>query len=161
MAFRRTAVLAGCLALSSVAPALAAEPVEPRAGATLVGTIDFPRAQRMTIRTDATEGSRLIVNLGFNGRCRGGGLGELYASNVRATPDVRVRDGRFAATLTGTIRNLGEGRTAALRWRLSGRFVQRDVAVATVSGSGEVRLDGKTVSRCKIAAPADVRLTAR
>ena len=47
------------------------------------------------------------------------------------------------------------------RWRLTGRFVERDVVVATVTGSAEVRVDGKTVSKCKIAAPADVRLVVR
>jgi hypothetical protein len=32
------------------------------------------------------------------------------------------------------------------------------VAVATVSGTAEIRKDGKTISRCKTSKPASVRL---
>jgi hypothetical protein len=162
MAFRCTVVLAVAFALFSAASASAAESVEPRAGVMLTGRIDFPRAQRMTIRTDRSDGTRLTVAMGFNGRCRGGGLGEVFVSNVKASPKVRVRDGRISANLTGTSRSLGGGRTGVFRWKLTGRFTERDVVVATVTGSAEVRdSDGETVSKCKIDKPADVRLAIR
>ena len=160
MPLRRTVVL--LVACGVAAPAAAAdEPVRPRPGVQLSGMIDFPRDQRMTIQTNATDGSRLTVALGFDGPCKGGGLGELWAATVRATPEVRVRDGRFAANLSGTSRSIGQGRTGVFRWRFTGRFVERDVVLATVTGSAEVRVNGKTISKCKIAAPADVRLAIR
>jgi hypothetical protein len=161
MALRRCVVLAALLVLAGAVPAAAKKPVQPQAGVQLSGMIDFPRQQRMTIQTDAADGSRLSVAMGFDGRCKGGGLGELWAANVRATPEIRVRDGRIAANLTGTSRALGQGRTGVFKWRLTGRFVARDVVVATVTGSAEVRVDGKTVSKCRIAGPADVRLAVR
>ena len=118
MASRRIAVLAALLVLSGAAPASAAEPVEPRAGVLLSGQIQFPRAQRMTIQTDAADGTKLTVGMGFDGRCKGGGLGEVWAGNVRTTSAVRARDGRISASLTGTVRNLGgvEGRTGVFKW---------------------------------------------
>ena len=158
MALRRSVALAGTLVLVSAAPALAGEPVRPQPGVLLSGTIDFPRAQRMTIETDRTDGSRLTIAMGFDGRCKGGGLGEIWAANVRATPTVRARDGRISANLRGTSRALGQNRTGVFRWKLKGRFTARDVVVATITGSAEVRVDGRTVSRCKIARPAAVRL---
>ncbi len=162
MASRLVAVLAALVGLGA-APAYAAEPVEPRAGVLLSGQIQFPRAQRMTIQTGAADGTKLTIGMGFDGRCKGGGLGELWAGNVRAAPGVRARDGRISANLTGTIRNLGgvDGRTGVFRWKLVGRFVQRDVVKAVVTGTAEVRIDGKTVTRCKIADPAAVRLAIR
>jgi hypothetical protein len=160
MASRCIVVLAVFIAVSCPAAA-SADPVEPRAGVLLTGKIAFPREQRMTIRTDATDGTRLTVALGFNGRCRGGGLGEIFVSNVKAAPEVRVRDGRFSANLTGTSRSLGPNRIGVFRWKLSGRFTERDVAVATVTGSAEVRVDGKVISRCKIDEPATARLAIR
>ena len=149
MASRRIVVLAALLVLLGAAPAYAAEPVEPRAGVLLSGQIQFPRAQRMTIQTDSPDGTKLTVGMGFDGKCKGGGLGELWAGNVRTSPDVRARDGRISANLTGTIRNLGgiDGRTGVFKWKLVGRFVERDVVSAVVTGTAEVRIDGKTVSQ--------------
>lgn len=160
----RLALLCALLACAFAGPAYAADPVVPRAGLLLKGQIKFPRAQGMYVRTGAKDGSRLAVALGFHGKCKGGGLGELWASNVSAKPEVRVRDGRFEATLTGVTRNVGgvSGRTGHFEWKLSGRFTDRDVATATVSGTAEVRNgSGKIVSRCKIAEPASVRLAVR
>ena len=71
---------------------------------------------------------------------------------------MRVRDGRFDATLTGVSRSLGAGRTGHFEWTFTGRFTKRDVAVATVTGTAEIRKDGKTISRCKTSKPASVRL---
>jgi hypothetical protein len=163
MASRWIAVPAALLVLSGAAPAFADEPVKPRAGVQLSGQIQFPRAQRMTIQTGAADGTKLTVGMGFDGRCKGGGLGEAWAANVRTTPAVRARDGRISATLTGTVRNLGgvQGRTGVFRWRLVGRFVERDVVTAVVTGTGEVRSDGKAISKCTIADPAGVRLAIR
>jgi hypothetical protein len=163
MASRRIAVLAALLVLSGAAPAFADEPVEPRAGVQLSGQIRFPRAQRMTIQTDAADGTKLTVGMGFDGRCKGGGIGEVWAANVRTTSAVRARDGRISASLTGTVRNLGgvQGRTGVFKWRVAGRFVERDVVTAVVTGTGEVRIGGKTVSKCRIADPATVRLAIR
>ena len=117
----------------------------------------------MSVQTDARDGSKLTAYLGFDGRCKGGGLAEVWAANIPARPTVKVKDGRFSATLTGVTRNLGgvEGRTGHFRWRFSGRFVERDVVTATVSGDGQVRLRGKTISKCKIASPGSVRLAIR
>src|SRR3954471_18079805 len=131
MASRRTVALAALSALAGVAPAAAAEPVKPRAAALLSGHIQFPRAQRMTIRTDAADATRLTVTMGFDGRCRGGGLRELWAGDVRATPELRARDGKLNASLTGTTKL--QGRTGVFKWRLTGRFVDRDVVQATVT----------------------------
>jgi hypothetical protein len=161
MALCRLVLATATLVLTGVAPALASKPVEPQAGVLLSGLIDFPRDQRMTIQTDSADGSKLTVAMGFDGRCKGGGLGEVWAATIRATPTVRVRDGRFSANLSGTSRALGQGRTGVFKWKLSGRFTARDVAVATVTGSAEVRVAGKTVSKCKIAAPSGVRLAVR
>jgi hypothetical protein len=164
MASRCIAALAATLILSGAAAhAAAAEPVKPRAGISLTGRVQFPRGQTMTIQTGRSDSSRLTVAMGFDGRCRGGGLGELFASNVRTASLIRARDGRISATLTGRLRRLGgvEGRTGVFTWRLTGRFVKRDVVRATVTGSAEVRKDGRTISRCKIAKPARARLTRR
>ena len=161
MAVRRLGVLSALCACAVAGPAHAAEPVEPRPGLALSGQIQFPRVQKMHVRTGEKDGSRLTVALGFYGKCKGGGLGELWASNVAARPEVRVRDGRFEATLTGSTRNVGgvSGRTAQFKWELSGRFTDRDAAVATVSGTAEVRAGGKVISRCEIRKPASVRLS--
>lgn len=157
------AVLAGVFAFACIAvPAHGAADVEPRAGVMLTGKIDFPRAQAMTVTTHAADGNRMTARLGFDGRCRGGGLGELWSSNVLAKPVVRVRDGRFNARLTGSISNVGgvRERTADFSWRFSGRFVSPTVVRATVSGTAIVRgREGRVVSRCKTAKPASVRLT--
>lgn len=163
MALCRIAVLSAVLACTLAAPAFAAEPVEPRAGLVLKGQIQFPRAQNMYVQTGAKDGSRLTVALGFHGKCKGGGLSELWASNVSARPEIRVRDGRFDAELSGTTRNVGgvASRTGHFKWTFSGRFSERDVAVATVSGTAEVRSGGKVISRCEIRKPASVRLAVR
>ncbi|MBE2314673.1 hypothetical protein DVA67_001710 [Solirubrobacter sp. CPCC 204708] len=160
MAVRRLAILSAALVLSAAGTAIAAE---PRAGLHLQGEIKFPRAQKMFVQTDAQDGTRLTVALGFHGKCTGGGLSELWSSNVAAKPEVRVRDGRFEDTLTGVSRNVGgvSGRTGHFRWEFSGRFTERDVVVGTVSGTAEVRQNGKTISRCKTRKPASVRLTVR
>lgn len=161
MAFCRFTVIGVLLAGAVASPAFAADPVEPRKGLVLKGELDFPRVQKMQVRTGAKDGSRLKVSLGFHGTCKGGGLGELWASNVAARPEVRVRDGRFDAELTGTTRSVGgvAGRTGHFTWTFSGRFTDREVAVATVRGTAEVRAGGKVVSRCEIRKPASVRLT--
>ena len=160
MAFRRTAVLAALLVLSGAATAAAAE---PRPGVLLTGAIQFPRAQNMSIQTDPRDGTKLSVAMGFDGKCRGGGLGELWASNVQTAPELTARNGRFVATLTGMTRDIGgvNGRNGVFRWRVSGRFIEPDVVTAKVTGSAEVRIDGKAVSKCRIAKPATVRLAIR
>jgi hypothetical protein len=162
MASRRT-VLVTILAVVLAMPALAAASVAPRAGVLLSGKIDFPRAQKMSIMTDASDATKLTVNMGFDGKCKGGGLGELWAGNVRAPQTVRVRGGRISAALTGTIKDVGgvAGRTGRFKWRLTGQFVERDVVEATVTGTAEVRIDDKRVATCKIAQPTDVRLAIR
>jgi hypothetical protein len=163
MVTRRIAALAVVLLASGVPGASAAQQVEPQAGVLLTGKIQFPRAQEMAVQTDPRDGSKMTAYLGFDGKCKGGGLAALWASTITASPKVRVTNGRFAATLTGKKRNLGgvDGRTGKFRWRFVGRFVAPDVITATVSGSGQIRVRGKTVSRCKIASPASVRLTIR
>ena len=158
MPVRRFALLSAVLVLFGAGAAIAAEPVQPRAGLYLRGEIQFPRAQSMHVLTGRKDGSRLTVALGFHGKCSGGRLSELFSANVLAKPVVRVRDGRFDATLTGVSRRLGQGLTGHFKWTFTGRFTKRDVAVATVSGTAEIRKDGKTISRCKTSKPASVRL---
>jgi hypothetical protein len=162
MTFRPVLVV---LALSPLlaGTALAASDVEPRPGVELSGTAKFPREQRMTIQTDAQDGSKLKVRMPFDGKCTGGGLQEAWASTILAKPTVRVRGGRFTADLTGITRNLGgvAGRTGEFNWKLSGRFLAEDVVIATVSGSAVIKKDGRVFSRCKIAEPTSVRLAVR
>jgi hypothetical protein len=163
MTFRLAAMFVFPFLFAGVSNASAADEIEPRPGVLLSGTIQFPRAQTMSVETDARDGSKLTVRMGFDGRCKGGGLAEAWASRVETRPFVRVRDGRFSADLTGTARNLGgvSGRTGEFTWRLTGRFSARDVATATVTGSANIRVDGRIISRCKIADPATVRLAIR
>lgn len=151
------------LAAAAAVPFLfaAAQDVQPRPGVQLTGAIQFPRPQAMTVETHPADGNRLTVRLGFDGRCRGGGLGEIWSSNVLARPVVRVRKGRFDARLRGSIRGIGgvADRRAEFTWRFSGRFLNRDSARAKVSGSAIVRAgNGRVISRCSIARPASVRL---
>jgi hypothetical protein len=160
MAVRRLAVLSAALVFSHAGAAVAADPVVPRANVILSGQIKFPRAQPMYVQTGAKNSSRLTVALGFHGRCKGGGLKELWSGNVAAKPVLRVRDGRFEGTLKGVSRNLGGGRSGHFKWTFKGRFTERSVAIGTVSGTAEIRAGGKTVSRCKTSTPASVRLTA-
>lgn len=167
MAPRFTVALLSSLILSGPACASAAAAEEqnpdPRPGILLSGSIQFPRPQTMSIQTDRRNGSPLTISMGFDGRCRGGRIGEAWASRVPTRQDVPVKDGRFSATLNGTVRNLGrvEGRTGEFHWRITGRFLERDVATATVSGTADIRVGGRVVSRCKIAEPTTVRLAVR
>jgi hypothetical protein len=160
MGSRRTAVLAVVFLLSGASAARADKPVEPQAGVMMSGKVKFPRAQEMTIRTAPDNGSRLTVAMAFDGKCKGGGLDEVWASNVAAKPKVRVVEGNFAATLTGTLKRLGgvDGRVGHFRWRLSGRFREPSVVTGSVTGRLDVKVAGKTISRCRIAKPASVRL---
>jgi hypothetical protein len=149
--------------LLPAAAASAAEDVQPRAGIMLTGAIDFPRAQEMTVRTDPRDGAKLTVALGFDGRCKGGGLAEVWASNVPVRKTVKVKHGRFLARLSATVKDFGDvpGRTAHFRWRLTGRFQAEDAATAKVTGVARVRQKGRKPTRCRIASPASVRLTVR
>lgn len=163
MPVRRFAVLSAVLVFFGAGAAVAAEPVTPRANVLLSGEIKFPRAQGMYVQTGAKDGSRLTAALGFHGKCKAGGLSQVWASNVAAKPVVRVREGRFDGTLSGVARNLGgvAGRTGHFKWTFEGRFTGSTVAVGTVSGTAEIRVNGKTISRCKTSKPASVRLTLR
>lgn len=157
--------------MTSRSPALLALPlvlavaggIQPRAGIALSGMIKFPREQQMTMQTGASDGSKLTVRMGFDGRCKGGGIGEAWASAIETRQAVRVRDGRFSADLRGTSRDLGgvKGRTGEFTWRLTGRFAAPDAATATVAGSAVIRAGGRVVARCRIGAPASVRLALR
>ena len=161
MLTRRSAALAVCLAALLPATALAAASVEPRPGAMLSGSIHFPRAQGMTLQIDGQDTTRAKATLGFDGRCKGGGVGEFWAKFVPARETLRIRDGRFSAKLTGTTEDIGgvRGRDGTFHWRLKGRFVNRDTATATVAGRAEIRMGRQVVSRCKIARAGTVRLT--
>jgi hypothetical protein len=146
-----------------VGTALAAGDVQPRAGSQLSGTIHFPREQQMRIEADSRDGAKLKVRMGFDGKCKGGGLQEAWASTILAKQTVRVRNGRFSANLTGTSKNLGaiKGRTGEFTWKLTGRFLAQDVASATVSGTAVVKNGKHVISRCKIAEPTSARLAVR
>jgi len=164
MTIRSAVALAPLLLLAGATPATAgqADPVEPFAGAMLTGDIQFPRKQGMIIETDPDDSSKLTVRMGFDGRCTGT-LAEAWASDVLSRPTVRVRNGRFAADLRATVRNIGNvrGRRGEFKWRLSGRFVAGDVVRATVTGTAVIRGgEGRVLARCKIAKPTSVRLTA-
>jgi hypothetical protein len=159
MTFRPVFVVLA-LSLASAGTAMAASDVQPKAGIALTGAIKFPREQQMTLETDARDGSKLKVRMGFDGHCTGGTLQEAWASTIEAKPTVRVREGRFSATVTGAAQNLGgiKGRTGEFTWKLSGRFVAGDVATATISGTAQIKNGRRVIARCKIAEPASVRL---
>jgi hypothetical protein len=163
MTFRLAAICVFALLLTAVSEASAADEIVPRPGLLLSGAVRFPREQTMTVETDPRDGSKLTVRMAFDGRCKGGGIGEVWASRIESRPIVRVRNGRFSADMSGTVRDLGgvKGRTGQFSWRLTGRFTDRDVAVATVTGSADIVVGRRVVSRCKIAAPADARLAIR
>jgi hypothetical protein len=146
------------LTLGLVFGAMAGPGVQPFAGESVAGRITFPRPQGMSIAV--LEGGRLSLRLGFDGRCAGGGLGELWMAFVPAKETLVVRRGVFAGKVTGTSRGIGgdAGRTARFTWSVSGRFTDHQVARVTVSGSAIVRAGGKAVSRCEIAKPASARL---
>jgi hypothetical protein len=163
MTFGLAAVFVFPFLLTGASEASAADAIEPRPGVLLSGAVQFPREQPMTIETDPRDSSKLTVRMAFDGRCKGGGIGEVWASRIESRPIVRVRKGRFSAAMTGTARDLGgvKGRIGQFTWRLTGRFTASDVAVATVTGSADILVGRKVVSRCKIAGPADVRLAIR
>jgi hypothetical protein len=162
MTFRPIVVVLA-LSLLPAGVATAADAVKPKPGIELTGVLKFPREQRMSIQTDERDGSKLKVRMGFNGKCKGGGLQEAWVSTIAAKPTVRVRDGRFSAELTGIATNLGgvRGRTGEFSWTLTGRFVAEDVVSATVGGTAEIKKSGRVISRCKIAEPTSARLTTR
>ena len=135
--------------------ALAAGGVQPVSGESVTGTLAFPRPQQMSIR--AGEHDRLALALGFDGKCSGGGLGELWMSFVPANEPLKVRAGVFSGRLTGTTR-VNASRTASFTWRVSGRFTGHQIGTATVSGSAVVKEGRRVVSRCSIAKPASARL---
>jgi hypothetical protein len=151
------------LVLLPAGTAMAFGDVEPKAGSHLSGTIHFPREQQMRIEADRRDGTKLKARMGFDGKCKGGGLGEAWVSTVLARQTVRVRDGQFSADLTGSASNLGgvKGRTGEFTWKLRGRFLSQSVASATVSGTALVKSGKRVISRCKIARPASVRLAVR
>lgn len=163
MTHRAAAAFVPVLLLAGAAPAFAADGIKPRRGTVLTGQIQFPREQAMRIETGARDGSKLTVRMGFHGRCTGGTLREAWASDVRSRPTVRVRDGRFRRTLRATVPDIGNvpGRNGEFKWRLTGRFVEKDVVRASVSGTAVIRgRDGRVVARCKIAKRTSARLAA-
>lgn len=145
--------------LAAAAAFLALVPgVQPLAGESVSGSIAFPRPQKMKI--DVGAGDRLTVKLGFDGRCKGGGIDELWMSYVPVKQRLRVRGGSFSGRVTGVAQGIGgnDAWTGHFTWRVSGRFTAHEVASATVSGSVIVRTRGRAVSRCDTARPAKVRL---
>src|ERR1700760_3219632 len=107
MTVRSIAVLVLALLAAGAPPARASGGVQPSPNRLLSGKIQFPRPQAMSVQTSAGDGTRLTVSLGFDGTCKGGGLGEVWAAYVPATPTVRVRNGQFTERLTGTSKNFG------------------------------------------------------
>jgi opacity protein-like surface antigen len=159
----RTIVAALAVPLVLAATASAAD-VVPKPGATLSGSIKFPRRQEMRIESDPADGSKILVRMGFDGKCKGGGIGEAWVSTLETKPTVRVRNGRFSAKVKGTEIDFGsvKGRTATFTWKLSGRFSASDSATATVSGTATItNARREVISRCAIAKPASVRLAVR
>jgi hypothetical protein len=145
--------------LSAIALALALAPgVQPPAGESVSGSIAFPRPQKVSI--EVGPGDRLSARLGFDGRCSGGGLGELWMSSVPAKQTLRVRNGTFSGRMTAVLDGVGrrDAWTGHFVWRVAGRFGDRGLATATVSGSVIVRAGGRNISRCDIARPASARL---
>jgi hypothetical protein len=157
------AVLSSLAALTlGLAPAApAAQAPVPTPGTVLRGKIGFPRAQGMTLSIDGRNPSRATAALGFDGKCKGGGIGEFWAAFVPARETLRIRHGRFTTHLTGVARNVGgvTGRTGSFKWKLRGHFTDTDTATALVSGTAVLRSGGHAVSRCKTVRPAAVRLT--
>jgi hypothetical protein len=159
---RRLTIVAVLLtALAGATPALAAGGAQPSPNRLLTGKIRFHRAQAMTVQTNMGTGTTLTVSLGFDGNCKGGGLGEVWAAYIPATSTVTVRNGKFSANLTGTSANFGgvTVRTAIFHWKFVGSFTDPTTIAATVSGKADIRAAGKVISRCQIAKPASVRLT--
>jgi hypothetical protein len=154
--------VAASVALAGPAVAARADVVVPRPNSVLTGSIRFPRHQGMTIRTGHGDGTRLTLAMGFDGRCTGGGLGEVWAAFVPVRETVHLKGASFDVDVTGASRRLGgvAGRTGEFSWTLTGRFVDRDTVTAKVTGSAVVRSRGKVISRCRITKPASVKLTA-
>ena len=66
-----------CFVLVTAALLAALVPgVQPLAGESVSGPIAFPRPQKMSILVGAND--RLSLRLGFDARCAGGGIGELW-----------------------------------------------------------------------------------
>jgi hypothetical protein len=143
---------------TSLAVLASAAGVQPLAGESVTGAIAFPRAQKMSITVRG--GDRLELRLGFDGRCDGGGLRELWMSYVPARRTLKVRDGEFSGKVTGTSRGVGgdPSRTASFTWRVSGRFTDHGAATAELTGTAIVRRAGKAVSRCEISKPSAATL---
>jgi hypothetical protein len=159
MTIRAAAV--SLVVLLTLAGTASAADVRPKPGIILSGSIKFPRQQEMRIETDPGSGGKFRVRMGFDGKCKGGGIQEAWVSTLEAKPSVRVRNGRFSATLKAGKRDFGgvRGRTAGFTWKLSGRFTAEASVTATVSGTATIKRGGKVISRCEIAKPASVRLS--
>jgi hypothetical protein len=155
------AALPAALLLTLAPAAGAAAPPVPLVGTMLTGAIGFPRHEGMTLSIDAQDPSSATATVGFDGRCKGGGVGEFWAAFIPARERVRIRNGRFSAKLTGSTRNVGgvTGRTGSFQWKLAGRFSDPATATATVSGTARLRQGGHVISRCKIAGHPKVKLT--
>jgi hypothetical protein len=158
----RTLLALSAVSLLPAGAAAAAADVAPEPGQILTGELAFPRAQSMRIETDLKDGSKLLLRLGFDGKCKGGGLGEAWASTVEAKPQLRVRNGRFAGNVRGVEVSVGgvKDRTADFRWKVKGRFTAPDAATVTVEGRALIKHKGKIVSRCEIAKPVTAKLSA-
>jgi hypothetical protein len=156
----RTILVVAAVSLLPVGVAGAAD-VVPQPGLILTGAVKFPRAQQMRVETDRADGSKLLLRMAFDGRCKGGGLGEAWVSMLEAKPVLRVRGGRFSGSVRGIEPRFGgvESRVADFRWTVKGRFTSANAATATVSGKALIKQDGRIVSRCEIAKPASVKLT--
>jgi hypothetical protein len=148
--------------LLALAPAAGADaPPVPLAGTMFSGAIAFPRHEGMTLSIAAQDPSSATATVGFDGRCKGGGVGEFWAAYIPAREIVRIHKGRFSAKLTGHTRDVGgvTGRTGSFHWKLAGRFSDPATATATVSGTAKLRQHGHVISRCKIAGHPKVKLT--
>jgi hypothetical protein len=147
------------LGLALISVALAGGGVQPATGDYVEGRAAFPRPQHMSISVE--NGDRLAVRLGFDGRCTGGGLGELWIADVPGHGTLRVHGGAFSGRVTGTDAGIVRGRVTSFAWTLSGRFTGDHVATAVLEGRATVRSHGRVISRCRIARPARARLLAR
>jgi hypothetical protein len=155
----RTILALSAVSLLPVGVAAAAD-VVPEPGLILTGTVKFPRTQEMRIETDRTDGSKLLLRMAFDGKCRGGGIAEAWVSTLEARPGIRVQNGRFSASVRGIEPKFGgaKDRTADFRWKIKGRFTAANTATATVSGSALIKRRGKIISRCEIAKPVTAKL---
>jgi hypothetical protein len=129
--------------------------VQPASGDSVSGAIAFKRPQQMSI--DVGERDRLSFVMGFDGRCTGGKIGELWMSGVTGRETLAVRKGKFSGRVTGTA-DAGESGRATFFWNVSGTFTGHEAATVSVSGRALVRSNGKLVARCTIAKPAKAKL---